>query len=177
MAIADTKNTGTMIPVSGRLPEELYQWLSTLPLEGATTVSDRIRIAVATLKRLHDGDSDYMGALGMQRDLVRNTRDQIASLERNAGVHSAVLAAFVDHVPGLVALLNAAQIKDSASARELEEQLVRRLFQLTEALLRQVVTTEAAAFDVHVVHKQAPRFIELVQAIISTNQIRGDKHG
>jgi predicted DNA-binding protein len=74
MANADTKNAGTMIPVSGRLPEELYQWLSTLSLEGATTVSDRIRIAVATLKRLHDGDSDYMGALGMQRDLVRNTR-------------------------------------------------------------------------------------------------------
>jgi hypothetical protein len=91
-----------------------------------------------------------MGALGMQRDLVRNTRDQIASLERTAGVHSAVLAAFVDHVPGLVAMLNAAQVKDSASARELEEQLVRGLFQLTEALLRQVVTTEAAAFDVHV---------------------------
>jgi hypothetical protein len=173
----ETKLTNTMVPVSGRLPEELYQWLSTLPMEGATTVSDKIRAAVSTLKRLHDGDSEYMGALAMQRDLGRTTRDQIAVLERSAGVHSAVLAAFSEHVPGLIATLNSAQVTDVKSARELEEQMVRRLFQLTETMLRQAVTPQAAAFDERVVHKQAARLVDLVQVIISTIPNRGDTHG
>ena len=34
-----------MMPVSGRIPEELYQWLSVTPLEGATTMSDKLRVA------------------------------------------------------------------------------------------------------------------------------------
>lgn len=173
----ETKLTSTMVPVSGRLPEELYQWLSTLPMEGATTVSDKIRAAVSTLKRLHDGDSEYMGALAMQRDLGRTTRDQIAVLERSTGVHSAVLAAFFEHVPGLIATLNSAQIADAKSARELEEQMVRRLFQLTETMLRQAVTPQAAAFDERVVHKQATRLVDLVQVIISTVAHKGETHG
>lgn len=165
----DTKYTSTMVPVSGRLPEPLYQWLSTLPMDSATTVSDKVRVAVSTLKRLHDGDSDYMGALAMQRDLGRTTRDQIAKLERSEGVHSAVLAAFSDHLPELMASLNSAAVTSTKEARELEAQLVRRLFQLTESILRQAVTAEAAAFDVKVVHKQAPRLADLVHAIISNN--------
>jgi hypothetical protein len=173
----ENKFSSTMVPVSGRLPEPLYQWLSTLPMEDATTVSDKVRVAVSTLKRLHDGDSDYMGALAMQRDLGRTTRDQIAALERAQGVHSAVLAAFSDHLPELIATLNSAHVSNAKEAAELEAQLVRRLFQLTESLLRQAVTAEAAAFDVRVVHKQAPRFTDLVQAIISNNPKRGDKHG
>lgn len=163
---AETKPTGTMVPISGRLPDDLYHWLSTLPMEGATTVSDKIRAAVSTLKRLHDGDSDYMGALAMQRDLAHTTRDQIAELENSSGVYSAVLAAFVEHVPALIATLNSAQVPDINAARQLEDQLVRRTFQLAEALLRQAVTPNAVAYDERVVHKYAGRFTDLIQATI-----------
>jgi hypothetical protein len=163
----DDKFSGTMLPVSGRLPEPLYQWLSSTPIDGAATVSDKVRVAVSTLKRLHDGDTDYMGSLAMQRDLGRTTRDQIAALERKHGVHSAVLVAFSDHLPELMATLNSALVTNTRQASELEAQLVRRLFQLTESILRQAVTPEAAAFDVRVVHKHAPRLGDLVQAIIS----------
>jgi len=64
-----------MVPVSGRLPDDLYAWLAGLTLEGASTVSDKMRVAVASLKRMQDGDGDYIGALSMYRDLGRGTRE------------------------------------------------------------------------------------------------------
>ena len=154
-----------MVPISGRLPDDLYEWLSTFVVEGATTLSDKMRVAVANLKRLHDGDSDYIGALAMYRDLGRGTREHIAALERDAGEHSEVLAAMLEHIPALMAALNAAEPKSVGEAQQLEETLVKRTLQLTESLLRQAVTSGAAAYDPQVVSKNAGRLLELARII------------
>ena len=154
-----------MVPISGRLPDELCDWLSTFLVDGATTISDKMRIAVANLKRMHDGDSDYVDALSMYRDLERGTREQIAALERDSGGHSEVLAALMEHVPALMATLNAAQPQTVAEARQLEDVLVRRTLQLCETLLRQAVTSHAAAYDPEVVSKNAGRVLELARLI------------
>lgn len=157
-----------MVPISGRLPDDLYEWLSTFLVDGATTISDKMRIAVANLKRMHDGDSDYIDALSMYRDLGRGTRQQIASLERDSGEHSEVLAAIMEHVPALMATLNAAQPKTVEEARHLEDVLVRRTMQLSETLLRQAVTSRAAAYDPQVISKHASRLLELARLIPPT---------
>lgn len=154
-----------MVPISGRLPDDLYEWLSTFIVEGATTLSDKMRVAVANLKRMHDGDSDYIGALSMYRDLGRGTREHIAALERDTGEHSEVLAAFLEHIPALMAALNAAQPRSVGEAQQLEETLVRRTLQLAETLLRQAVTSGAAAYDPQVVSKNAGRLLELARMI------------
>lgn len=156
-----------MTPISGRLPDDLYAWLSTLPLEDATTLSDKLRVAVLNLKRMHEGGSDYLGALSMYRDLGRSTREQIAQLERESGQHSEVLAAFVEHLPALLAMLHASQAPSPEAARELEAMLVRRTFQLCETLLRQAVTERAAAYDEQVVRANAARLLELAHLISS----------
>lgn len=169
------KSTLTMVPISGRIPEDLYQWLSTVQLEGATTVSDKLRVAVTTLKRLHDGDSDYMGALSMYRDLGRSTRERIAALEPEHG-HSEVLAAVAEHAPALAAGLISAQVHTLQDAKLLEDQLVKRSMQLVETLLRQALTTEASAYDGQVIRKNAKRLAELVQVISSTSE-KGALHG
>lgn len=158
-----------MVPVSGRLPDDLYNWLSSFLLDGATTISDKMRIAVANLKRMHDGDSDYMDALGMYRDLGRNTRENIAALERDSGQHSEVLSALMEHLPALMAALNAAQPRTVEEARQLEVTLVRRTMQLAEALLRQAVTHNAAAYDAKVIAKNSERLLELAR-LIPTNR-------
>ena len=149
-----------MVPVSGRLPEDLYQWLSALPLEGATTFSDKMREAIATLKRLHDGGADYVGALTMHRDLTRSARDQLAALELQSGEHSEVVAAVLEHAPAFGAALQSAHVATLDDARLLEAQLVRRALQLAETLLRQMLTTEAAAYDPEVVPRNAGRVVE-----------------
>jgi hypothetical protein len=157
-----------MVPISGRLPDDLYAWLSTLQLEDATTLSDKLRIAVLHLKRMHEGDTDYLGALSMYRDLGRNTRDQIAQLERETGQHSEVLAALVEHIPAMIAMLHSSQISSENSAKELEAVLVKRTLQLTETLLRQAVTEGAAAYDEKVITNNSTRLLELARLISST---------
>jgi hypothetical protein len=168
----------TMMPVSGRIPEDLYQWLSTTPVEGATTVSDKLRVAVATLKRLQDGDTDYNGALAMHRDLGGNARRQLAEIEPQHG-HSEVLAAIMEHVPAMSAALTSAQIKDLPDAVKLEDQLTQRSLQLAESLLRQAITRQARAYDGKVVIKHAQLLIELAQIIHnnSTQANQGEHHG
>jgi hypothetical protein len=154
-----------MVPISGRLPEDLYQWLAGLPLEGATTFSDKMREAIATLKRLHDGGADYVGALAMHRDLTRSARDQLATLEVENGQHSEVLSTVLEHVPAFGAALQSAHVDTLDDARALEAQLVRRALQLAETILRQLLTTEAAAYDPQVVRRNAGRLIELANTI------------
>jgi hypothetical protein len=172
---ANVKFNTTMVPISGRIPEDLYQWLASVSLDGASTVSDKMRVAVATLKRLHDGDSDYLGALGMFRDLNRNTRKSIAGLESMHG-HSEVLAILAEHAPALAAGLSSAQITDIDAAKQLEDLLVKRTLQLAETLLRQALTSEASAYDTQVIRKNSKRLIELANVISSTlNQ--GVPHG
>ena len=158
------KPNTTMMPVSGRIPEELYQWLSTTPMEGATTVSDKLRVAVATLKRLQDGDADYNGALAMHRDLVANARRQLAEMELIHG-HSEVLSTIMEHAPAISAVLTSAQIKDLPDAIKLEDQLTQRSLQLAEGLLRQAITRQARAYDGQVVIKNSQALIELAQII------------
>lgn len=157
-----------MMPVSSRLPDDLYQWLASLPLDGATTFSDKIREAIATLKRLHDGSQDYVGALAMQRDMTHDMRDQLAALEMESGRHSEVLAAMLEHVPAFGAALQSGHAGTVAEAAALEAQLVRRALQLAESLLRQMLTQEAAAYDPQVVRAQASRLIELARSVATS---------
>jgi hypothetical protein len=165
----------TMVPVSGRIPEDLYQWLSTTPLEGATTVSDKLRVAVATLKRLQDGDADYNGALAMHRDLVGNARRQLAEMEPRHG-HSEVLSTIMEHAPAISAAVTSAQIKSLPDAIKLEDQLTQRSLQLAEGLLRQAITRQARAYDGQVVIKNAQSLIELAQMIYN-NSTRANQGG
>ena len=158
-----------MVPISGRIADDLYDWLSTLQLEDATTLSDKLRVAIVNLKRMHDGDSDYIGALSMYRDLGRNTRDQISQLELQTGTHSEVLGALAEHIPALVAMMHSGQITSPESAKKLESDLVKRSMQLAEVLLRQAVTGRAAAYDETVITAHSKRLLELAQ-IISSKQ-------
>lgn len=156
-----------MVPISGRIADDLYDWLSTLQLDDATTLSDKLRVAVLNLKRMHDGDSDYIGALSMYRDLGRNTRDQIARLEQQTGLHSEVLGALAEHIPAMTAMLHSSQITSPESAKKLEADLVRRSLQLAEVLLRQTVTGHAAAYDEAVITTHSKRLLELAQLVSS----------
>lgn len=154
-----------MVPVSGRLPDDLYDWLAGFVLDGAPTLSDKLRVAVASLKRMQDGDGDYIGALSMYRDLGRGTREHIALLEQRTGLHSEVLATLTEHLPALVAGLHSAPPSSVADAKRLESLLVKRTMQLTETLLRQAVSLRAAAYDPLVIQRNAGRLLELARWI------------
>jgi len=132
-------------------------------------MSDKLRVAIATLKRLQNGDTDYSGAINMHRDLCDRARQQIAQIEPQHG-HSEVLSILLEHAPALVATLSSAQITDLAEARRLEGVLVQRSFQMVESLLRQAVTQRARAYDPKVISKQAATLIELATIINRQNR-------
>jgi hypothetical protein len=156
-----------MLPISGRIPDDLYEWLSTTSFADAATVSDKLRIAIATLRRLHDGASDYMGTLEMYRDLGRRSRERFAQLEREIAGHSEVLATLSEHLPALLAMLHASVPATVKDAKGLEQALVQRTFQLCETLLRQAATRDAAAYDPQVIQRNMNRLIELARILPS----------
>ncbi len=153
-----------MMSVSGRISEDLYHWLSTSSFEGATTLSDKLRVGLATLKRQQEGDTDYDGALNMQRALSNNLRKQLARLAPEHG-HSEVLTTLLEHAPALMAAIASAQTKDMAEARRLEDLLVQRSMLLVENLMRQAITRQARAYDPQVVTRHIAPVLELTTII------------
>lgn len=158
------KHSENIMPVSGRIPNDVYQWLSTTSFEGAATMSDKLRIGLAMLKRQLEGDADYDGALNLQRALSNNLRKQLSKLELEHG-HSEVLATLMEHAPALMASIASAQTKDLDEARHLEDLLVQRSMQLVDSLMRQAITRQARAYDPEVVTRHISSALELTKII------------
>lgn len=158
-------SSGSMETVSGRIPGELYQWFASLKVEGAVTNSDKLRLLLGQLKRQHEGSLDYVSALAWFRDVTAPLRLNLSKLERDEAMHSELLTTLVEHVCALAAALISSQPDDRKAAIELEEAVVRRVFSMTEALLRQAVTPNAAAFDPKVVRRHCAQTTELAKLV------------
>ncbi|MBL8331095.1 MAG: hypothetical protein JNJ71_19820 [Rubrivivax sp.] len=161
------QTTPTMEPLSARIPSELYLWLARLPVEGATTNSDKLRVLLGQLKRQHDGAFDFATAHAWARGLGGRLREALVRLEGESGQHSEVLTLMQDHVTAMLALQISHAPADAADAAKLEDALVRRAFAMSEALLRQATTTAAPAFDPGVVRRHAAATIELAATLQS----------
>jgi hypothetical protein len=60
--------------LSGRVPDDLYQWFASVEVERAVTTSDKLRVLLGQLKRQYDGSLDYVSALSWFRDLAAPLR-------------------------------------------------------------------------------------------------------
>ncbi|WP_374565215.1 hypothetical protein [Ideonella sp.] len=155
----------SMEPLSARIPSDLYLWLAQLQVEGATTNSDKLRVLLGQLKRQHDGAFDFVAAHAWSRDLVGRLRDALVRVEGTAGRHSEVLNAVLDHLATSLALAISQTPANEQQAAQLEDALVRRAFALAEALLRQGLTDEAAAYDPGVVKRHMAATIQLASTL------------
>jgi len=155
----------SMEPLSARIPSDLYLWLAQLQVEGATTNSDKLRVLLGQLKRQHDGAFDFVAAHAWSRDLVGRLRDALVRVEGTAGRHSEVLNAVLDHLATSLALAISQTPSNEQQAAQLEDALVRRAFALSEALLRQGLTDEAAAYDPTVVKRHMAATIQLASTL------------
>ena len=155
----------SMEPLSARIPSDLYLWLAQLQVEGATTNSDKLRVLLGQLKRQHDGAFDFVAAHAWSRDLVGRLRDALVRTEGTTGRHSEVLNAVLDHLATSLALAISQTPANEQQAAQLEDALVRRAFALAEALLRQGLTNEAAAYDPGVVKRHMAATIQLASTL------------
>jgi hypothetical protein len=154
-----------METVSGRIPDDLYQWFASLRVEGAITSSDKLRELLAQMKRQHDGSLDLVSAQSWFRDVLTPFRTELGALERDEGLQSEVVNVIVEHVAALVAVLLSAHPIDKKEAVTVEDILVRRVFGLTESMLRQAVTPRAAGFDPGVVRRYSKQAVELAKLV------------
>lgn len=160
-----TPSNSTMDTISGRVPDDLYRWFAHLKIDGAVTNSDKLRVLLAQLKRQHEGSLDLVSAQAWFRDVTAPLRHCLSTVERDEGSHSEVVSTLVEHLSALAATLVSAHPRSRAEAAALEEFLVRRAFGLTEALLRQAVTPQAAAFEPGVVRKHCDQSITLAKLV------------
>jgi hypothetical protein len=151
--------------LSGRVPDDLYQWFVNVEAERTLTNSDKLRVLLAQLKRQYDGSLDYVSALAWFRDLAAPLRQNLGVLERDLGKQSEVVTTLIEQIGALAATVVSAHPKNEVEAAALEDTLVRRVFAMTEALLRQGITKEAAAYDASIVRKHSKRTIELATLV------------
>lgn len=151
----------TMEPLSVRIPGDLYLWLAQIQIEGATTNSDKMRVLLGDMKRQHDGAYDYSAANAFARDVTKRARDALVRLEGETGQHSEVLGAVLDFLVATLSTVISSAPQTIEEAARLENLLVRRSFALAEALLRQGVSSKAAAYDTGVIRKNSDATLEL----------------
>lgn len=154
-----------METISGRVPDDLYRWFAALDVEGAVTNSDKLRELLSRMKRQHEGSLDYVSAQTWFADVIAPLKRGLTALERDEGIRSEVLSTLAEHLASLTSTLVSAHPRTRDEAAALEEQLVKRVFAMAEALLRQGVTPRAPAYDPKVVRKYCAQTIELAKLV------------
>jgi hypothetical protein len=155
--------TVTMEPLSARIPSDLYLWLASLQVDGATTNSDKLRVLLSQLKRQHEGAFDFVAAHAWSRELTHRLRESLVRIEGAEGRHSEVLTGLIEQITALMALVISHAPQTAAEAAKLEDSLVRRAALLSESLLRQA--TAAHAFDPAVVSRHLGATVELAATL------------
>jgi len=167
--------SGSMVPLSGRVEDDLYQWFISLEYVGAKSNSDKLREALKELRLQHEASGDFVKAQAWIQGMTDRLRQSLAVIDREEMAHSEVFTLLVDYGVTMAATLISARPADAAEAAQIEEQLVRRAMALTEALLRQALTPGAAAFDPEVIRRHIGRSLELA-TLINSNK-KGDGNG
>ncbi len=167
--------SSTMVPISGRIEDELYQWFISLKYDSAKTNSEKLREALKELKLQHDGTHDFVTALAWFQQMLKPLNQSLSVVERDEMAHSDVMALLIDNISAMAATLISSRPATLVEAKQIEEQLVRRAMALTEALLRQGLTPSAAAFDDGVVRRHSTRTIEIASLI--NQATTGGKNG
>lgn len=154
------------IPLSVRIPHADFEWLTALDLKGAATPSDKLRAVIQRYRREHEGAQSYELALDWLRDLVQPFARDVAAFEHRSGERSEIVAAMIEWVPQLMALLASERVEDDgARARRIEEMLLQRGAALLSALLRLGVAPQETAYDRAALERQLPRLVALVDAM------------
>lgn len=169
---------GQMQTLSIRVNEDDYQWLLSSGDPVAKTPSEKLRSLITRMRRQEEGSGDYDACADWMRALAKPLADSVSAHERKARAHSEAVAAALEWVPQLMALLVAERIDPGQprSAAEIEAILLQRSFRLLSTLLRMGVTSYPATYDPRAVDAYLPEILEIA-AIISTRQKEEMNHG
>jgi hypothetical protein len=166
-----------MQTLSIRIPDEDFQWLLAQPEGSARTPSEKLRALLQRAREQQAGQQDPELCTLWMRQLVQAFGDDIASIERNRQQHSDLLAAVIEHVPAIMALLVAGRpAQDENAAASGEALIALRCFRFFGALLKGGITSTPSTYGEGVYDRYLPDILELAQ-IISTRKGKETNHG
>ena len=137
------------IPISVRISQEDADFIAELKIEGANTPSEKIRELLTQARLAHSQTHDYSTALAAQEQFLQAARRSVLHAEKQAGVHSHIVARLFEQLPDLAATL-AADLPEEAAQPDLqkyERELMWRIVRLTDSILQLAVTGKGAAYD------------------------------
>ncbi|GLQ97165.1 hypothetical protein GCM10007863_15850 [Dyella mobilis] len=147
------------VPLSVRVSQDDFEWLNSLDIRGAVTPSDKLRAIIRRDRRQQDGIQSYELTLSWLREIIQPFVEALSEYEHRSHQRSEIIAAVVEWVPQLMALLASNSIPAEASAkraRQLENMLLQRSLAMLSALLRLGIAPENATYDSNTYDRHLP---------------------
>lgn len=165
-------NATNRIPISVRITQEDADFIAELKIEGANTPSEKIRELLKLARLAHTQTRDYSSALTAQEQFFQAAKHEILHAEKQAGVHSHIVARLFEQLPDLGATL-AADLPEEADLDDLkkyERELMWRIVRLTDSILQLAVTSKGAAYDDSVL-QQLENTLKLAKIVQQANEV------
>lgn len=159
------------IPVSVRISQEDFDFISHLQIDGANTPSEKIREILYQARIDHQKDKNYPTVLTQTEEMLFAAKHQLLTLEKTLGIHSHILARTFELVPDLMATLASEypQSADKAVLVDYEKQVMWRIVRLMDSVLQLAVTAKGAGYDDKVLH-ELQNTLNLANIIYNTHQ-------
>ncbi|MDG4595180.1 MAG: hypothetical protein P9F75_05740 [Candidatus Contendobacter sp.] len=157
-----------MQTLSIRIPDEDFQWLSSLQEADAKTPSEKLRALLARIRKQEAGMTSPEMCAAWMRTLARPFLDTVSVHERKHKIHSDLVSLVSESAPRIMATLISTRLSEDASQEEaldVEAVLAQQCFRLLTSLLRAAVTTHPATYDEDVLDRYLPDIIEIADII------------
>ena len=164
-----------MQTISIRIPDEDFQWLSSLQEPDAKTPSEKLRALLARVRKQDAGMTSPEWCAAWMRTLAQPFVEALSTYERKHKVHSDLVGAVAEWVPRLMATLVSTRLAGDAGrdrALEVEAVLAQQCFRMFATLLRAGVTTRPATYDEEVLDRYLPDILEIAE-LIATRKEKG----
>ena len=159
-------------PTSIRLSSADEAFLKELDIGGAESVSAKIMALIARARQERESRSDYGAALRYASELVDEASDSVARGQNALGLHSEPVRRIHSWAPDFLARLLVG-MEDEPTAEQLvqlEDQLVKKVFTLMEAMLQLGVTEECNCYDPSCVRRHSRGVLNLAAVIKENTQ-------
>jgi len=158
------------VPISLRISDDDASFLAGLEIDGALTISDKIRALIKEARRLRSDAPDHSASIHAHAALLEPFQVALHEAEAAQRRHSELLPVLTRWLPETLTELSEASRplrSDPASAdlASLEGAAADRIFNLFDQTLRLGVTTDNPCFDSMAVTRRAKRTAKLFSLV------------
>lgn len=158
------------VALSVRVSSDDAEFLARLPIEGATTPSEKLRAVLREERRRREGFRKYRNALTLTREMLTPTVERTQEAENLLGTRSDLVHLGIGWLPdvfatALTGLPPEESADDGDGLARFESRLADRIFGLIESTLRLGVTRQVRGCDPNLVASRLPPLLELVDVI------------